>query len=229
MTPTPRLQSWAEDLQQVHGHRVDLTLTRNRRMMISLKAVGRKHTVLRMHEAFTEAPQEVLDHLREYLRTRRKIYWTPVAAYARSIPVQGPGIRRQPPSTEGRFFRLDKELQTLLERFPDLPADISITWGGRGNPRRKRRRSIRFGSWVEDTRQIRIHPLLDQEWVPEEFMQFLIYHELCHAAAPPFTDSTGRQRIHHAAFKALESRFPGREKMAALEKMIFERLMKENQ
>ncbi|MFB6373046.1 MAG: hypothetical protein ABEN55_08015, partial [Bradymonadaceae bacterium] len=81
--------------------------------------------------------------------------------------------------------------------------EVSITWGrdGRGT------KSIRFGSFDFDQRLIRVHPALDQEWVPRYFVEFIVYHELLHAVCPPVEGEDGRQ-VHTEEFIELERQFP---------------------
>lgn len=125
----------------------------------------------------------------------------------------------------GIHFNLDRELRTVRDRyFPGLEA--RIRWGKASAPRRRKRRSIRMGSWDEEKNLIRIHPALDQEWVPLEYMHFLIYHELCHAVAKPVYSRRGN-RIHHSDFQALEEQYPGVDRLRKLGRRIFERIIAE--
>lgn len=59
-------------------------------------------------------------------------------------------------------------------------AEPIISWGRRG--RTRARKTIRLGSFERERRIIRIHPVLDQRFVPRWFVGFLIFHELLHAA-----------------------------------------------
>jgi hypothetical protein len=125
----------------------------------------------------------------------------------------------------GQHFNLDQELRTVRDRyFPGLEANIR--WGKDSGPRRRKRRSIRMGSWDEEKKRIRIHPALDQDWIPVEYLHYLIYHELCHAVARPVTSRRGNQ-IHHAEFHALEGQYPDIARMKTLGRKIFERLIEE--
>ncbi|HPO51053.1 MAG TPA: DUF45 domain-containing protein, partial [Spirochaetota bacterium] len=55
--------------------------------------------------------------------------------------------------------------------------DLKITWGkNSGN----RLRSIRFGSYCNERRLIRLHPILDNEKIPDYFVKSVIYHEVGH-------------------------------------------------
>jgi hypothetical protein len=125
----------------------------------------------------------------------------------------------------GIHFNLDRELRTVRDRyFPGLEARIQ--WGKASSPRRRKRRSMRMGSWDEEKKLIRIHPALDQDWVPLEYLHYLIYHELCHAVAKPVYSRSGNS-IYHADFKALENQYPDVSKMRRLGRDIFQRIINE--
>jgi hypothetical protein len=55
---------------------------------------------------------------------------------------------------------------------------LAVRWGQQIN--RKKRRSIRLGSYNHITTEIRIHPLLDSHDTPAFFIQSVIYHEYLH-------------------------------------------------
>ncbi|WFB35080.1 hypothetical protein P3T73_13010 [Kiritimatiellota bacterium B12222] len=226
MSLPPRLQGWVDQLTQHHHYRVDLTLTQNRRSMISIQQQGPRHASIRMHHSFAEAPQPILENLENYLLTQNPSYWKPVAAFARNIPVSCKKKSRPLPTVPGKYINLQKELDYVKQRYFETPPQATIAWGKAGTSRRRKRRSIRFGSWHSDSQQVHIHPLLDQEWIPLSFMHYLIYHELCHAVAPPYTDNTGRHHIHHREFKALEKQFPDLKQMEKLSTQIFKKLVK---
>jgi hypothetical protein len=61
--------------------------------------------------------------------------------------------------------------------FPDHPP-LAVRWGQRIT--RKKRRSIRLGSYNHVTTEIRIHPLLNSRQIPAFFIQSVIHHEYLH-------------------------------------------------
>jgi hypothetical protein len=81
------------------------------------------------------------------------------------------------------------------EYFPDVRPPL-IRWGKKIG--RRRRRSIRLGSYHPSTRVIRIHPLLDSSDVPRFFVESVIYHEYLHHVIGP---------AHNRRFHAHERRF----------------------
>jgi CRISPR/Cas system CMR subunit Cmr6 (Cas7 group RAMP superfamily) len=64
--------------------------------------------------------------------------------------------------------------RTYFFKYPPLP----VRWGQQIT--RKRRRSIRLGSYNHLTCEIRIHPLLNAPNIPAFFIQSIIHHEYLH-------------------------------------------------
>ena len=64
--------------------------------------------------------------------------------------------------------------RTYFSKYPPLP----VRWGQQIT--RKRRRSIRLGSYNHATAEIRIHPILNAANVPAFFIQSVIHHEYLH-------------------------------------------------
>jgi hypothetical protein len=61
--------------------------------------------------------------------------------------------------------------------FATMPP-LRVRWGQQIS--RKRRRSIRLGSYNHQTSEIRIHPLLNSPGIPAFFIQSVIHHEYLH-------------------------------------------------
>lgn len=107
---------------------------------------------------------------------------------------------------KGRFFDLRAVFDKLNRRyFRNRLRDYTIVWGRK---RRQRPKDyIVFGTIQEEDRIIRIHPLLDRAFVPTWFLEYVIYHEMCHAVVKDRYDSSGRRIIHHSRFYARERKF----------------------
>ena len=107
---------------------------------------------------------------------------------------------------QGKFFNLRAIFDKLNAKyFRNRLRDYTIVWGRK---RRSRPRDeIVFGTIQEEDRMIRIHPLLDRALVPAWFLEYVIYHEMCHAVVPDEYDPAGRRKVHHEKFFARERRF----------------------
>ena len=111
-----------------------------------------------------------------------------------------PGKLRNPdtiplpvPSTPHHLDSLAAEVhRTYFSRHAPLP----VRWGQQ--IARKRRRSIRLGSYNHVTTEIRIHPLLNATNIPAFVIQSIIHHEyLHHVLGAP----------HNRRFHAQEKKF----------------------
>jgi hypothetical protein len=69
--------------------------------------------------------------------------------------------------------------RTYFSKYPPLP----VRWGQQIS--RKKRRSIRLGSYNHATAEVRIHPILSAPQVPAFFVQSVIYHEYLHHVLGP--------------------------------------------
>ena len=68
---------------------------------------------------------------------------------------------------------------TYFFKYPPLP----VRWGQQIS--RKKRRTIRLGSYNHHTTEVRIHPILNARGVPSFFIQSVIYHEYLHHVLGP--------------------------------------------
>ena len=130
-----------------------------------------------------------------------------------------------PLPNRGRHHDLDAILDDVRARFfPDCAA-VEICWGRWSG--RARARSIRFGAYLPDAALIRIHPALDQAFVPRLFVEFIVYHELLHHVIPPVC-LDGRYQIHSPAFRQRERQFPAYAEVMAWRKRYLQRLLASN-
>ena len=109
-------------------------------------------------------------------------------------------------SSEGRFFDLSKVFNKINSRyFGNRMRGYAIAWGRRR--KQKPREYMVFGSIQEEDRVIRIHPLLDARFVPNWFLEYVVYHEMLHAFVPDRLDEKGRRLVHHSDFNRRERKF----------------------
>ncbi len=108
---------------------------------------------------------------------------------------------------EGRCFDLQEIFERVNTRhFRGRLRGYRVAWGRRRKERP--REYFIFGSIQEEDRVIRIHPLLDQPFVPRWFLEYVLYHEMLHSVVPDEIDSAGRRIIHTAEFHRREKAFP---------------------
>lgn len=186
----------------------DLVVTDNRRTMISTKRREGRLEV-RLHHMFLDAPEEVVEELLCYLaegdpRASRRL--------SRFIESNRHRIkqrrRRILLRTKGRHHDLSAIFEEVVTgHFSEDVSDVRITWGKKPPRTRRRRRSIRLGTYTHDQALIRIHPALDQPSVPRFFVGFVVFHELLHHVVPARVRG-GRTDYHPPEFRRRERAHP---------------------
>jgi hypothetical protein len=202
---------------------IELRLTDNRRTMISWST--RAGVVrLRLHHMFAEAPEPVVEALAATLAGRGRAAGRVLDAFIESNRGAIRKGRRTPrlrPS--GRCHDLAEILAEINAQLLGGAFDGHVGWGRATGARR--RRSIRLGSYSHADRLIRIHPALDQPFVPRYVIEWVMHHEMLHQLVP-CARSGRRRRCHSAEFRAREATFPDHARAAAWEKENLHRLLR---
>lgn len=202
---------------------LEIHLTDNRTVMLSVKRdIRHRRFSARMHHMFIHAPTSIIEALSRYIEhndpeasselgqfiENNDGHVMPHPEEESSSPnnrsPQSPTIR-----TTGKVYDLAELFNTLNRRYFGGKIASTITWGK--NPAAGRqRRSIRLGSYSVEENLIRIHPGLDQRWVPATYVAWVVYHEMLHAVHPAVIKN-GRRTFHTPEFMADEKRFEGYE------------------
>ena len=200
---------------------VALTITDNRSSVLSFRRRPDGDVVtVRAHHMFLEAAPEVVEALAHWIaHPRSKKAAAAVDQYIRENRHRiGPGRPRKVTlKTKGTHH----DLATLFDEVnqDQFSGGISarITWGAMPMTP-GRRHSIRFGSYAEDADVIRIHPLLDQGFVPRYFVKSVVFHEMLHALLGTASRTpSGRRRLHPPEFRRLERAYPDHARAKAWE------------
>lgn len=214
-------------LSQQLSAAVSLVWTDNRSVMISVKgnAVAGYH--LRIQQLFRQAPEAVWRALVAHIRGTDTGASAILRQYVRGRQhlLNPPNRQRAHPRVlqpQGQFFDLEAIYQVLNHDYFDNRVQARITWGRQ--PPRRRRQSIRFGAYDSGERLIRIHPLLDQAFVPRYVIEAVVFHEMLHQLNPP-QRLNGRWSIHTPAFRRAERRFPYFEQAEAWQRRHVARLL----
>jgi len=101
--------------------------------------------------------------------------------------------------------------------------DARITWGPPG-ARRRRRRSIKMGSYSVEDRLIRIHPALDRQFIPDYFLEWIVYHEMLHQVHD-IPVVAGRRRFHTPEFIAEERAYEHYDRARVWERQNLDRIL----
>jgi len=197
----------ARRLSRDLGLPVRLSVTDNRSTMISFRrapAVLR----LRLHHMFLDAPAPVVRAVADYAGRGQR----------RAGRLLDDFVRREQPRIRQHRDEHDEvlcprgqvyDLREIFDRLNDSHfhggVRAAIGWGRSAG--RRRRKSIRLGVYDHQTREIRIHPSLDQPAVPLYFVEFIVFHEMLHQVFPS-SNGPGRRVHHPRALRDREKAFP---------------------
>jgi len=201
-----RASSWSRALAERLGQPIRLVVTDNRSTMLAARPKDGRLEV-RLHHMFLTADDNILDAVGDYLsdsdaRAARLIDRFVEENRARFV-ASGP-----PPAalrSAGRHHDLRAIADDLARRHFGGEVDVHITWGKRVQPKR-RQRSLQLGTYLPEERLIRIHPVLDQPWVPGFFVEAVMFHEMLHHDMPAIVRN-GRRHYHTRAFRTRERSF----------------------
>ena len=214
----------ARRIERTLGRAVRVELTANRRTMISTRR--REGTLeVRLHRMFLTAEPLVLEAIGRYLDNGDRKSSRLISAYieANRELARPPMQRELRPA--GRVHDLASILRGVIEQLAcEVDPRLGITWGRAGTARGRRRRSIRLGTYTHDDRLIRVHPVLDAEWVPHMFVRYIVFHELLHHLEPA-VEHEGRTIFHTAAFRARERAWPDYDRALMWERVNLPRLL----
>jgi len=162
---------------------------------------------VRLHHMFLTANDDILNAVGDYLSesdTRAASVIDRFVEHNRSRFV-APGPPQEALRSEGRHHDLRAMVDDLARRHFGGAIDVRITWGKRVQPKR-RQRSLQLGTYLPEERLIRIHPVLDQPWVPGFFVEAVVFHEMLHHDMPAILQN-GRRHYHTRAFRKRERSF----------------------
>lgn len=204
--------------------RVQLTITDNRRNLFSWRR-GASHVTLRLHHMFLTAGPEARTALAGYLGGART-YLKDIRTFIRQNMHQvRPLAAVTLEHARGEHHDLRALFDVLNHRYFDNGCDASIAWGKLPPRRRRRRTSMRLGSYTLGDAAIRIHPLLDDPRVPRFFVASVVHHEMLHHMVPA-ADVGGRLQYHSPEFRRREREYEHFELAVRWEKEHIDELLR---
>lgn len=191
--------------RQVFGPKVLVALTQNRSTMISYSLrQGVLH--LRLHRVFASASEEVLRAVAAFVSgkttARQSALIDAWIEKHRHLIRTSELIKPQP---YGEYHNLQALRDDLNRRYFQGTMTARITWSKA--LRGRKRHSIRMGSYCEEQNLIRIHPALDQAFVPAYFVQSVVFHEMLHELHGAEEERDGRRAVHTPEFLEDEQRY----------------------
>ncbi len=169
---------------------------------------------VRLSDLLEDAPDEVLESILAILickllrrrppaRPQRvyQEYTTTPRITRRARAVRARRGRKQLTAPRGRIFDLRRLYRRLEENYFEDALDVRhLSWS-----RQKARTNL--GHYDPAHRAIVINRRLDHPLVPEYVVEFVLYHEMLHAALGDQCRN-GRRHFHHAEFRKAEKQFP---------------------
>lgn len=215
-----------EVLRLAAGRVSQVRINRNRGMLLSLRG-SRGAWRLSVHQDLLTLPGIPLEIVAWIRGEGRSVSPTLRQGLDQVMGLRASRARADLSRQAGAIPTLDGplDLAAAAERiqaawFAHLPR-CPIDWGPRqsGGPRRR----IRFGAYHRKPAHITINRLVDQPWVARIFVDYLLFHELCHHAQA-CTPLRG-EPPHSPRFKSWERRFPGLDQALAWEKAHLDRFL----
>jgi hypothetical protein len=213
-------------LREKLGPKVIVALTDNRSTMISFKE-RRGVLYVRLHAIFADADSELLSCVASYVRGRAS------KRQARMIDewietnrhlIKRPREDDPPLLPLGECYDLQLIFDAINSAYFDNRIGARITWTKA--LKNQRRTTIRMGSYCDEQRLIRIHPALDQPFVPEYFVASVVFHEMLHEVHGAEKTENGKRCVHTPAFFADERKFEHYEKAKKWELRHIHKLLK---
>jgi len=196
-------------LERETGLRLRLVVTDNSSTMLRVRREpGQPLVHLRLHRMFLAADKDVVKALAQWVqRPKARQPGTVLDQFiAQNRHLIGQSRPRPVPiRSRGVHWDLQRFFREINHTYFGGRVDAAITWGRM--PSRRRRRSIRYGSYSQEQHLIRIHPALDQDFVPDYFVRYIVYHEMLHADMGLLETEGERRQIHTRHFYDRERSF----------------------
>lgn len=197
-----RLATW---LAGRTGRRVQLTFTHNRSSMVSYRE---RDGVLRVrvHDMFRAAGAREWLAIADFVKGGGRAAARIIDEFVLGQAPSRPRPEREACVARGRFHDLQPIFDELNATYFHGAVDVAITWGDVS--RRRYKRTIQLGVYVREERLIRIHPALDQAFVPRHYVAWIVFHEMLHDVFGIERDRGRRRRVHPREFMAIEQSYP---------------------
>lgn len=191
----PEDQQFQKRLSRSLGTKVELNFEGDgvRRILIEPTTTSLK---IRLDPLFRQIDNETYPSLVRFIKNQDESHKAELIEFLKRVH------QKAPPKEEHPFqHHLD---QLRHDHFPGLPP-LTLIWGKEG--KKGEQKTIRLASYWAKRKEIRLHPYLEVDGVPEYYLQYLLFHELCHAYL--VMSGQAKDGEHHGPdFMKLEKKFP---------------------
>lgn len=217
-------QALERHLREILGKKLELVWTQNRRLMISFRNRN-GIPVLRLHESFSGADDELKKDLVHYLSHPRAKVPESINQFVRQINELQNGDKKPARLLRrGKTFDLRKVYKNLNSTYFGGKLKGEICWSRKIFGKDKV--SIVLGSYYPEYNLIKIHPVLDTELVPLFYFESVVHHEMVHEYLHTLEPDDGGSRLHPSRFRELERKQKYYELALAWEKSHLAKLLK---
>lgn len=198
------LQEHFHQMLESHvGKKLQLKINNNRSTMLSVR-MRQDLAEVSLHKMFLDAPQNVMDALKCYLKGDIRVLSPSIKAFIRQGVTGLHYPHTSPLHVDGKVYHLKKLYDLVNDEYFNQRLQLDITWFQRKIvPRSK----VTFGLYSDPFKLIKINGVLDRIDVPEYFVSFVIYHEMLHHTCPGYVDKNGIHHMHTREFKDREKEF----------------------
>lgn len=197
-----------DTLKETLGADVSITLTDNRRTLISMRR-RRGLCDVRLSRRFALADGLTIDGLASYLKGEARALPRVVREFMNRVPTPEPSRRKalKKLKSAGAAHDLAQIADQVNRRYFGGGLSFRIAWGKAPAKVKRRGGSITLGSCDNGLNLVRIHPALDTASVPRWFLEFIVHHELIHKKLGTRMGENGKRRVHDAVFREMERGF----------------------
>ncbi len=190
------------------GARVVIVDTRS---VLLSQAVNDGVRTVRVHQMFLDADADVRLAMGHYLATGHAAAGAVIDAFIkqRSHLLDYAARPLKVDAARGAVYDLDVIFAAINRRYFNDTIAAEICWGQSGPTRRRRRRSITFGSYDHRAKRITMHPVLDRSLVPPLVVARIVHHEMLHEKHGEAHADSGRRIVHGKGFRVEEASFDG--------------------
>lgn len=198
-----------EQIQKILSIRLNkkiiLRLNRNRSTFLSIRAQRDGSYKVSLHECFLHADENTLDTVGRFIKSGKTADRNLLREFVQNQKLETPPEQQNLKLiTRGSTYDLKLISSHLNEIHFRNELNFQITWNNRAPSRKKRVRQMTLGKCYFSDQLITIHPILDQVSVPQTFIEFVVFHEMCHLAIAPQKMTNGNMLAHSPEFKSLE-------------------------
>ncbi len=178
-------EEFKQKLQKYTKQPINLILTTNRRIVFSFNRGEGNEINVRINKIFLNSTQGIIKAIAEFILRRTRKSKNEIKKFIRlnqdEIDRLKPVRRRKIfLFHQGVHFNLKEIFDKINNKYFSNKIDCRISWGK--YPKKvKRKKSIRYGAFIQEKNLIMVSRVLDNDFIPDFFIEYIVYHEMLHA------------------------------------------------